>query len=172
MGRIKREELENIISEELSKLDEGFLSRILAKAKGNVSGLQALGKNIGQVYNMVAKGENPTALQNPKIAKALKMGSSRIEEYKGKLSKLFVDFASDMKLMFGENFENMPPEIKKQMNVWGEDVKEVLELTVEISNAVEESLSIQNQPVNIPQNQRTAKPRYNGQNDQGRPFSE
>ena len=196
MGLIKREELEKIIAEELSQLDEGFLSRLMAKAKGNMSGLQAIGKNASSAFKMITQGDKEAVLQNPKVAKLTSMAASRILAYEKKLSKLTIEFTSDMKMMFGESFENMPDDIKQKMNVWGEDVKEMLSLTHYIAQSVSKEISSAEQSADDEQNTdltspkiptiaslsrqhqrqsqkkplRQAKPRYGG--EQGRPFGE
>lgn len=131
------EQIEQIIREELSKMDEGFLARVMARARGNQSALKTLGTNVGQVFKAVVQGKTDL-IKDPRLMKALTTGMVRIKDYEKKFSALMVDFGADMKIMFGENFENMPDALKQRMSVWGEESKDLLDLTQLVGKDLEE----------------------------------
>ena len=130
------EEIEKIIREEMA-LDEGFLSRVMARARGNQSALKTLGTNVSQVFKAVAQGKTDL-IKDPRLMKALTTGMVRIKDYEKKFSAVMIDFISDMKIMFGENFENAPDALKSRLNVWGEESKDLLDLTQMVGKDLED----------------------------------
>lgn len=139
---ISKQRIDEIIQEEVLSsniLEEGFFSRINAKASGNVSALAQMGKNVGAVFNAVTKGDVKN-IKDPRVVKALTAGLVRIKSYDKKVGKLVVDMASDLKIMFGEHYENMPDALKQRLAVLGEETKDMLDLLKIISNDVEQIL--------------------------------
>lgn len=129
-----RARLEEIIREELSNLDEGFLDRVLAKAKGNVKGLNTVGQNLKKVGVAVAKGGDLNQiLKNPGVERGIEIAASRVGGFQKKLSKVSVDLMSDMESMFGEGLKDAPEGIKKELLEWGEDVKALLTDTSDLA---------------------------------------
>ena len=88
------EEIEKIIREEMA-LDEGFLSRVMARARGNQSALKTLGTNVSQVFKAVAQGKTDL-IKDPRLMKALTTGMVRIKDYEKKFSAVMIDFISDI----------------------------------------------------------------------------
>jgi len=116
MAKLTEAELRQIIREELEDIDEGFLDRLLAKAKGTGSKLSGIAKNIGQVGQAVAQGGDLGALKaKPEVMKGIKMAASRVNGFSKKLDSVSIDFLSDMEALFGEDLENAPDEVKKSL---------------------------------------------------------
>jgi hypothetical protein len=116
MAKLTEAELRQIIREELEDIDEGFLDRFLAKAKGAGSKLGGMAKNVGQIGQAVAKGGDIGALKaKPEVMKGIKMAASRVNGFSKKLDSLSIDFLSDMEALFGEGLENAPDEVKKSL---------------------------------------------------------
>jgi hypothetical protein len=116
MAKLTEAELRQIIREELEDIDEGFLDRFLAKAKGAGSKLGGMAKNVGQIGQAVAQGGDIGALKaKPEIMKGIKVASSRVNGFAKKLDSLSIDFLSDMEALFGEGLENAPDEVKKSL---------------------------------------------------------
>lgn len=124
---------------EQEKVDEGFIDRVLAKARGNVSGLKALGGNIGQVFKAVSTGK--ADFRDPKIAKAAAMASSRIKSYNKDLEKTVVSFASDLEALFGEGLGQAPDSVKQLLAQFGETSKQMMTLTQNIGKEVEKMVT-------------------------------
>jgi hypothetical protein len=116
MAKLTEAELRQIIREELEDIDEGFLDRFLAKAKGAGSKLGGMAKNVGQIGQAVAQGGDFGALKaKPEVMKGIKMAASRVNGFSKKLDSLSIDFLSDMEALFGEGLENAPDEVKKSL---------------------------------------------------------
>jgi hypothetical protein len=116
MAKLTEAELRQIIREELEDIDEGFLDRFLAKAKGAGSKLGGMAKNVGQIGQAVAQGGDIGALKaKPEIMKGIKVASSRVNGFAKKLDSLSIGFLSDMEALFGEGLENAPDEVKKSL---------------------------------------------------------
>lgn len=152
---ITREELENIIREEIVR--EGFLDRVMAKSKGNLSALKALGQRSVQGLNLIATGNvDASKIQDPKIVRSVTIAVQRIKGYQGKFAKLLLDFSNDLELMFGDNLEKAP-QIKhlldKLDNSATSFAKEIGLISDQISSVMS---SAQNQ--NIAQNQKQSPP--------------
>lgn len=109
----ERQEVERIIREELeaASLDEGFLQRVMSRAQGETSALRQLGKNVGTIYQAIAQGKSGQ-LKNPKVVKAVETGVRRLQGYEKKFAKVLADMTNDLELMFGENFESAPDQLK------------------------------------------------------------
>lgn len=114
---LTREQIENVIREAL--LSEGFLDRVLARAKGNTSArkalkgntsvLKALGQRPIEVINLIAAGKvDLSKIQDPKIVKSVIMAVQRIKSYQSKFAKLLQDFTNDLELMFGGDLSREP----------------------------------------------------------------
>ena len=116
MAKLTEAELRQIIREELEDIDEGFLDRFLAKAKGAKSKLGGMAKNVGQIGQAVAQGGDIGALKaKPEVMKGIKMAASRVNGFSKRLDSLSIDFLSDMEALFGEGLENAPDEVKKSL---------------------------------------------------------
>ena len=116
MAKLTEAELRQIIREELEDIDEGFLDRFLAKAKGTGSKLGGMAKNVGQIGQAVAQGGDIGALKaKPEVMKGIKMAASRVNGFSKKLDSLSIDFLSDMEALFGEGLENAPDEVKRSL---------------------------------------------------------
>ena len=116
MAKLTEAELRQIIREELEDIDEGFLDRFLAKAKGAGSKLGGMAKNVGQIGQAVAQGGDIGALKaKPEVMKGIKMAASGVNGFSKKLDSLSIDFLSDMEALFGEGLENAPDEVKKSL---------------------------------------------------------
>tara|TARA_R100000353_G_C6469304_1_gene186117 strand:- start:13 stop:459 length:447 start_codon:yes stop_codon:yes gene_type:complete len=116
MAKLTEAELRQIIREELEDIDEGFLDRFLAKAKGAGSKLGGMAKNVGQIGQAVAQGGDIGTLKaKPEVMKGIKMAASRVNGFSKKLDSLSIDFLSDMEALFGEGLVNAPDEVKKSL---------------------------------------------------------
>jgi len=107
LGREQREKLERIIREELQK--EGFLDRVMSKAKGNMSALKQLGSNTTQGIRAITTGQiDPSKVKDPKIVKGVTVAVERIKQYDKKFFKLLQDMTQDLMLMFGPDYKKYP----------------------------------------------------------------
>lgn len=120
---------------EQEKVEEGFIDRVLAKARGNVSGLKTFGKNLGQVFQAATTGKGE--FTDPRMAKAVATATSRIKSYNKQISKNVVEFASDLEAIFGDGLQNAPQQLKQKLTEFGEASKQLLTLTGEIGKEVE-----------------------------------
>lgn len=141
MGKQKltEEELNTLIRESLGEIDEGILQRILARAKGNQSGLQALGKNIGSVFKAITTGQTGD-MRDPRLVKAGTTAIVRVDSYKKKVAKVFEEFSKDLKIIFGDNFANAPEQVRTALNELDEVMTDVFGSIDKISNSVESSI--------------------------------
>lgn len=108
---MNKQELKQLIRESLEEeLDEGFFDRIKARAKGNVSALGQLGKNISSVWH-----GDPTDMAPAAFKRGQEIAKSRVRKFLKKLSGVSTEFAADMESLFGENFSKAPVEIQKDL---------------------------------------------------------
>src|SRR3990167_7354119 len=134
LNKIVQEELENAIKD--GNLSEGFLNRLMARAKGGGAFTGQVGSNIGKVYKAIAQGSDKLDTKSPVLANAVAKGHSRMMAFNKKFTKMITDMTSDLKIMFGSNFENMPEQMKQHMATWAEETKGVLEGTQVLANNI------------------------------------
>jgi len=136
--KLTKEELEKIIEEEISNLDEGFLDRFTAKAKGTGSGIGQIFKNIGTLGKSAWTGDKEALdqLKDPKVAKGIKMAASRVDGFNNKLSELVVDFMGDMEGLFGEDLMNAPENVKGSLEKFSKSVAGVTAYTQQLAKSL------------------------------------
>jgi len=105
---LTREQIESIIREELLTR-EGFLDRVMARAKGNSSALKSLGQRGVQAIKLAATGQvDMSKIQDPKLVKAITMAVQRLKGYEKKFEKVMFDMSNDLQIMFGKDFSKVP----------------------------------------------------------------
>lgn len=140
MAQTDRKQIEEIIREEIKNLPEGFLQRVLARSAGQKSALKALGSNVGNMYQAIAKGQGQN-LQSPAVARAVAIGSRRIASYEKKLAKVFLDMANDLEMIFGDDFQNAPEQLRTLFNNLDEESTRFLGLVSSLGKETEKALT-------------------------------
>lgn len=104
---ITREQIEKIVYEELAR--EGFLNRVMARAKGNMGAIKQLGSNTTNHIRAIAQGKiDVNKLKDPKLVKNVTIAVERIKSYQKKFAKLLFDFSNDLEIMLGPDLTNNP----------------------------------------------------------------
>jgi len=131
--KLTREELEKIITEELGELDEGILSRMMAKMSATGSGAKASVGNIAKkVLNVGLRAFDAPELKmlNPKVVKQMTVLSNRLAKAGKQMNKIYTDIEKDLtKLVQGSDE-------KEVWNAANEIIAPALEQAKEASGAM------------------------------------